>query len=182
MSVTLPKAPSIPANVAKKGVIPAALLAALTSPLAVTTLERVEGNILQVYQDKLANNIPTYCAGRTDWTAKVGTKLTSDQCQEVNKITLLEYGYAVLGCTNWDYITPTRLIGLTIFAINVGKAAACGSQAFKQINLGNVAQGCKLLATKPNGQPNWSYANGVYVQGLQNRRKAEESLCMEGVK
>lgn len=177
--VAMPKPPSIPAALARKGAIPAALLAALTSPLAFSTLERLEGNILEVYRDKLANGIPTYCAGRTDWSAKPGTKLTSDQCREVNKATLLEYGYTILGCVNWDYLTARRLIGLTMFAINVGKEGACGSQAVRQINAGNVLAGCDLIARTPSGAPNWSYANGVYVQGLQNRRLAERALCRE---
>lgn len=164
----------------RKGAIPAVLLAALSSPFAVATLERLEGNILHVYQDKLAHGIPTFCAGRTDWSAKPGTKLTSDQCAEVNKTTLMEYGYAVLGCVNWDYLSAKRLVGLTMFAINVGKEGACGSQAVRQINLGNVEAGCNLIARTSSGAPNWSTAGGKYVQGLQNRRQAERALCLEG--
>lgn len=174
----LPDKPRIPAGLARKGVVPAALLTALSSPLAYTTLEHWEGNVRTVYADHLANGIPTYCAGRTDWKAPVGAQLTSDQCVEVNKITLTEYGYAVLECTNWDYITPRRLVGLTIFAVNVGKTAACGSQAVRAINAGQVAKGCDLIAYKPDGSPNWSNAGGVFVQGLFNRRKAERALCL----
>ncbi|MFV0680677.1 glycoside hydrolase family protein, partial [Ottowia sp.] len=118
------KLPKIPPSLARKGVIPAAFIAALSGPLAYTELSRWEGNILRVYADRLANGIPTYCAGRTDWSAPVGTRLTDDQCREVNKATLLEYGYAVLACTNWKYLTPNRLIYLTLFAVNVGKAGA----------------------------------------------------------
>ena len=171
----------MPAAVARKGAIPAALLAALTSPLAYTTLERWEGNVLQVYADNLAGGLPTWCAGQTQGPkpGPVGTKLTSDQCAEVNKGTLLEYGYAVLGCVSWDYLTVKRLIGLTVFAINVGKAGACGSQAVRQINAGNVLAGCDLIARTPNGRPNWSTAGGQYVPGLQNRRQAERALCKE---
>ena len=179
-NVPLPKMPSMPAKLMRKGAIPAALLAALSSPLAYAELERWEGNILHVYEDKLANGIPTFCAGRTDWKAKPGTKLTSDQCQEVNKITLLEYGYAVLACANWDYLTPKRLIGLTMFAINIGKDGACGSQAMQNINAGRVDQGCNLIARTPSGAPNWSNAGGKYVHGLQNRRQAERALCLSG--
>lgn len=179
-AITMPKQPSVPASVLRKGVIPAALMAALVSPFAVATLERLEGNVLSVYKDKLAHGIPTFCAGRTDWAAPVGAKLTSDDCKEVNKITILEYGYAVLGCVNWDYLTPRRLIGLTMFAINVGKDGACGSQAVKQINLGNIVAGCNLIASTPSGAPNWSYAGGVFVQGLQNRRQGEVVLCKGG--
>ena len=166
-------------TLAKKGAIPVALLAALSSPLAYQTLERFEGNVLYVYADKLANNIPTYCAGRTDWNAKIGDRLTSDQCKEVNKATILEYGFAMSECVNWDYLSAKRLIGLTMFAINVGKKGACGSQAVKQINVGNVLAGCDLIAQTPSGAPNWSYADGVYVQGLQNRRQAERALCKD---
>lgn len=178
--VRLPGTPSIPPSVARKGIIPAALLAALTGPLAHQTLERWEGNIKRVYADRLAGGLPTYCAGRTDRAAVVGTELTDDQCRAVNKVTLLEYGYAVLGCVNWDYLQPSTLIGLTMFAINVGKDGACNSRAVQLINVGKVQAGCRALATGPDGKPVWSYAGGVYVQGLQNRRLAERDLCLQG--
>lgn len=174
----LPSKPTLPPGLVRKGALPAVLVAALSSPIAYTTLERWEGNIHTVYADHLAYGIPTYCAGRTDRKAPVGARLTNDECIEVNKTTLLEYGYAVLECTNWDYITPQRLVGLTIFAINVGKAAACGSQAVRYINAGQVMQGCNLIAFKPDGSPNWSNAGGVFVRGLFNRRKAERALCI----
>lgn len=175
----IPPPPRLPANLARKGVIPAALVAALTSPAAVMTLERWEGNILHVYADHLAHGLPTYCAGRTDKGAVVGAKLTDDDCREVNKITLLEYGYAVLGCANWDHLTPDRLVALTMFAVNVGKEGACASRAVRLINAGDVLAGCAALATGPDGKPAWSYAGGRYVQGLQNRRQAEKTLCQK---
>ena len=160
-------------------VVPAALAAVLTAGSSIALLEKLEGNILHVYADPLARGIPTYCAGKTDWKAPIGKTFTSDQCKEVNKTTLLEYGTAVLGCTKWTQLTPDRLLALTLFAINVGKAGACGSQSIIHINSGNITVGCSLIATKPNGTPNWSYANGVYIQGLQNRRKIESKLCLE---
>lgn len=172
--------PAMPPALKRKGVVPAVLLSALTGPLAVTTLERWEGNVLQVYADHLAGGLPTYCAGRTDQTARVGTRLTDDQCREVNKITLIEYGYEVLACTEWRHLTERRLIGLTLFAINVGKAGTCGSQAVRQINAGQISAGCRLLATRQDGTPNWSFVGGRYIQGLQNRRQAERALCLDG--
>ena len=173
--------PSMPAALRRKGAVPAVLLAALTGPLAVASLERWEGNVLHVYADRLAGGLPTYCAGRTDATARVGARLTSDQCREINKITLIEYGYEVLACTEWSHLTERRLIGLTLFAINVGKAGACSSQAVHQINAGHIAAGCRLLSTRPDGTPNWSYIGGEYNPGLQNRRLAERDLCLDGV-
>lgn len=177
--VKLPPTPQMPAALIRKGAIPAAFLAALTSPMAYTMLERWEGNVLHVYADHLADGLPTYCAGRTDKAAVLGTKLTSDQCQEVNKATMLEYGYAVLGCANWDHLTPNRLVALTMFAVNVGKEGACNSRAMRLINAGDVSGGCGALATGPDGKPAWSFAGGKYVQGLQNRRQAERTLCLK---
>lgn len=161
--------------------VPVALAAALSSPLAYFTLEHLEGNILSVYADHLAGGIPTFCAGRTDRHAEVGARLTSDQCQAINKLTLIEYGSAVLECTNWDYLNADRLIGLTMFAVNVGRVGACESQSIKAINSGRIREGCDLLARKPDGAPNWSNAGGRYVQGLQNRRQAERALCLKGL-
>lgn len=163
----------------KKASVPVALAAALTAGSTLTLLTQLEGNILSVYPDKLASGIPTYCAGRTDWKAPIGKTFTSDQCAEINKSTLLEYGYAILSCTSWEHLTPNRLVALTLFAINVGKAGACNSQSMRQINAGNISYGCKLISTKPDGSPNWSYSDGVYVQGLQNRRKIEAALCLK---
>ena len=175
----IPHKPTIPPNLARKGAIPVALLAALSSPLAYQTLERWEGNVLHVYADHLAHGLPTYCAGRTDRGAVVGARLTSDECREVNKITLLEYGYAVLGCANWDHLTPNRLVALTMFAINVGKQGACESRSMQLINAGQIGEGCDRLATRADGTPAWSYAGGKYVHGLQNRRRAERALCLK---
>lgn len=163
----------------QKTAIPASFIAALTAGSTLTLLTRLEGNILSVYPDKLAGGIPTYCAGKTDWKAPIGKTFTSDQCKEVNKTMLMEYGIAVLECTKWDNLTPDRLLALTLFAINIGKAGACNSQSVRHINAGNISYGCKLISTKPDGSPNWSYSGGVYVQGLQNRRKIEAALCLK---
>lgn len=176
----IPPTPKRKPALVRRGVVPVALIAALSSPLAIYKLETLEGNVHRVYADHLAGGLPTYCAGRTDKDAVVGTRLTADDCREINKITLVEYGYDVLACTNWDHLTERRLIGLTLFAINVGSQSACNSQAVKNINAGNIDVGCRLLATRPDGTPNWSYAGGKYIPGLQNRRQAEKQLCLEG--
>lgn len=176
--VNLPRRPSMPAKILSRGAAGTALVAALTSPLAYNSLSQLEGNILHVYQDKLASNIPTYCAGRTDWKAPIGARLTDDECREVNKVTLLEYGYAILSCTEWKFMTPARTVGLTLFAINIGKEGACGSQAVRQINAGNISRGCSLIAYKPDGSPNWSYSDGKFVPGLHNRRRVEYAFCL----
>lgn len=166
-------------NKLQKAAIPAAFTAVLTAGSTVALLEQLEGNILHVYPDKLAGGIPTYCAGKTDWKIPLDTTFTSDQCKEVNKTTLLSYGYQVLQCTVWEHLTPKRVVALTMFAINVGVKGACGSQSVKYINSGRIREGCRLLAYTPSGVPNWSYASGKYVQGLHNRRIKEMNICYE---
>lgn len=161
--------------------VPAAFVAALSSGGALYELERLEGNILSVYADKLAGGLPTRCAGDTNHSMPVGARLTDDECRAVNKATMIKYGASVLACTNWHHLTGDRLVGLTLFAINVGKSGACGSEAFKAINAGAVAKGCDLLAIRPDGTPNWSYVRGQYVKGLHNRRLAERDWCRKGL-
>lgn len=165
----------------KNKLVPAALVAALTGVGAVTALEQLEDNILSVYADSIANGLPTRCAGDTNHKQAVGTKLTSDECKVINRATMLKYGASVLACTNWDHLDGDRLVGLTLFAINVGKKGACNSQSFAAINAGRISEGCNLLATRPDGSPNWSVARGRYVQGLQNRRLAERDWCRKGL-
>ena len=168
-------------GVVKKGVMPAAYTAALTSSTALAALIALEANILTVYPDRLANNLPTQCAGDTSWGYKVGTVRSEAYCEDVNKRTLLTYGKAVWDCTNPYSMTIPRLIGLTLFAINVGKAGACNSSAVKAINRGNIKAGCDLIAFKPDGSPNWSYASGKYIPGLFKRRKVERDFCLTGL-
>lgn len=165
----------------KGKLVPAALLAALVSGGSVAKLEQLEGNILGVYADDIAGGLPTRCAGDTNHNMAVGTRLTADDCREINKLTMLKYGASVLACTKWENLNGDRLVGLTLFAINVGSGGACGSQSFKAINAGRIQEGCNLLAIRPDGKPNWSSAGGRYVQGLQNRRQAERKLCLSGV-
>ncbi len=165
----------------KGKLVPAALAAALVSGGSVLKLEQLEGNILSVYADHLAGGLPTRCAGDTNHSMPVGTKLTADDCREINKLTMIRYGASVLACTDWSQLNGDRLVGLTLFAINVGSSGACGSQAVKAINRGEIKNGCDLIATRPDGKPNWSYARDVYIPGLQNRRQAERKLCLTGV-
>lgn len=164
----------------RKSALPAALLAALCSPFALSKLEQLEDNVLRVYADPLARGLPTFCAGRTDPEAIVGTRLTSDQCAEINRGTLVEYGLAIAGCVDTAYLTQKRFIALTLFAVNVGKAAACGSRAVRLISAGQIELGCAALATGPSGKPVWSSAGGKYIPGLQRRRQQERDLCLEG--
>lgn len=137
-----------------------------------------------VYADKLAGGLPTVCSGHTDWKMRVGTPYTKEECDSIDGGNAQKYGAAILQCTGHTERHPVlnqnRLDALTLFAINVGPSAACGSRAVSLIKAGKPEEGCKALANAPDGRPVWSYANGgkTFVQGLYNRRLFERDWCL----
>lgn len=170
--------PNIRAPKLRHVALPVALATALGSGYAGVKLVEFEGNVMAVYADHIAGGLPTFCAGRTDWSAPVGATVSEEDCKQVNKITIAEYGYSVLACTKWEHLSGYRTIALTLFAINVGKAGACGSRAVALINEGKIAEGCEAMAHSPSGRPQWSYSRGKFVQGLYNRRLKERDICL----
>ena len=141
-------------------------------------MHRWESQELTVYADQLAGGLPTYCSGRTQPPRPVGERLTQTQCDAIDAQTATEYGRAVLACIPADKLDQNSFDAFTLFAINVGKSAACGSRAAQLMRTGNREAACKALARGPDGRPVWSYAGGVYVQGLQNRRQYETNWCL----
>ena len=59
------------------------------------------------------------------------------------------------------------------FAFNVGTGNACGSTMVKLLNQRRWADACRQL-------PRWVYVNGVFNQGLDNRRVREMAWCLKG--
>jgi lysozyme len=153
----------------------------LAGGMALAGLVRWEGNVTHVYADRLAGGLPTYCAGATGWDQQVGKQLSEEYCAKVNRGTLLKYGTAIAACTEWQHLNQFRFDALTLFAVNVGVNAACGSRAVRLINAGQIKEGCDALARTPDGNPSWSFASGKYVQGLQNRRLFERDWCLRGL-
>lgn len=141
-------------------------------------MHRWESQELTVYADKLAGGLPTYCSGRTQPPRPVGERLTQAQCDAVDRQTAAEYGRAILACIPADRLDQNSFDAFTLFAINVGKSAACGSRAAQLMRDGNREAACRALAVGPDGRPVWSYAAGVFVRGLQVRRQYEKNWCL----
>ncbi|HEO0718407.1 TPA: lysozyme [Yersinia enterocolitica] len=59
------------------------------------------------------------------------------------------------------------------FAFNVGTAAACRSTLATLIKRQQWRAACQQL-------PRWSYVNGVWHRGVNNRRAAELAHCLKG--
>lgn len=150
----------------------------LGSAALIGAMHQWESQELVAYADKLAGNLPTYCSGATSWAVKPGTKFTQAECDAVDAATASEYGRAVLACIPADKLDQNSFDAITLFAINVGKKGACGSRAATLIRAGKREEGCRALSHGPDGKPAWSFAGGVYVRGLQNRRLFEENWCL----
>lgn len=158
----------------------ATLLAA--SPALMDFLGRWEGQgQYVVYADKLAGGLPTVCKGVTKHTSQypvvVGERWSPKKCAAEEERIVIETQINLQRCVThpvpqgvWDMLTS--------HAHNFGWPKTCGSQTVAAINAGRLAQGCDLLAIKPDGSPNWSHAGQAYVQGLHNRRKAERAQCL----
>lgn len=144
----------------------------------ISAMAQWESQELTVYADKLAGGLPTYCSGRTQPPRPVGSTLTVEECNEVDRQTAIEYGAGVLNCIPADRLDQNSFDAMTLFAINVGIAGACGSRAARLMREGQRIEACRAMATGPDGKPAWSYAGGVYVRGLQNRRQYERNWCL----
>lgn len=138
-----------------------------------------EDQRLTVYADKLAAGLPTYCSGRTQPPRPVGSTLTQAECDAIDRQTATEYGRAILACIPAERLDQNSFDAMTLFAINVGKTAACNSRAASLMRDGQRENACRALAYGPDGRPVWAYAKGVYVPGLHNRRRYESNWCLK---
>ena len=151
------------------------VLAGAALLVGLQTLEKQE---LVVYADKLANGLPTYCSGTTLPARPVGQRISKAECDDIDRATAMEYGLAVLACIPATRLDQNSFDAFTLFAINVGKAGACKSRAAQFMRAGERDLACNAMATGPDGEPVWSFADGKYVLGLQNRRRFERDWCL----
>lgn len=150
----------------------------LGSAALLGAMHQWEDQRLVVYADKLAGGLPTYCSGRTQPPRPVGERLTQAQCDAIDRQTATEYGRAVLACIPADRFDQNSFDAFTLFAVNVGKQGACESRAARLLRTGDREAACRALARGPDGRPVWSFAGGVFVRGLQNRRQYEANWCL----
>ena len=148
-----------------KPVVGAALAAALAGLIS------LEGMRTTAYLDVIG--VPTICAGSTKGV-KLGDKKTPEQCWQVTEEEYKEYEQTVLKAIRVK-IDANVQIALTYFCVNVGKAGCTSSTAFREINAGNLVAGCKALRMWNKGTVN---GKKVVIPGLDNRRAAEERLCL----
>lgn len=151
----------------------------IASVALIGDLKMWEGSPTTVYADKLAYGIPTVCAGHTDWSLVPGHSYTRADCDKIDAQTAADYGKAVIACVGETNLDQNMLDAMTLFAINVGKHAACESRAAQLMRAGKYEAGCNAISHGPNGQRVWVTSGGKFRQGLANRRDFETALCLK---
>lgn len=150
-------------------------------PEMIAALQRWEGQKTTVYADKLAYGVPTVCSGYTDWSLRVGQVYDKAFCDKLDQKTAVEYGLAVVKCIGPENLNQSSLDAMTLFAINVGKAGACGSRAAREMRAGRHDSGCRAISRAPNGSRVWITSGGKPRKGLANRRDFETAWCLRPV-
>jgi lysozyme len=147
----------------------------------VAALSQWEGQETTVYADRLAYGVPTVCSGYTDWSLRVGQVYDKAFCDALDEKTAIEYGSAVAQCVGTDKLNQNSLDAFTLFAVNVGKAGACGSRAAQLMRAGKHDEGCKAISHGPTGKRVWITSGGKPRKGLANRRDFETAWCLKPV-
>lgn len=126
----------------------------------------------------IKGDVATVCYGET----KVKMRTYTDaECIAMLKPSLVKYGDAALKCIDVP-INENQHAAFTLWTYNLGAGNFCGADFVRRLNRGDYIGACMGMATNPvTGKPAWSYAQGRYVQGLQNRRLYERNLCMKPV-
>jgi lysozyme len=129
-----------------------------------------EGERLVAYYD--VGGTPTICDGETQGVF-MGMTATHAECQAW----LAKGMQARLDFVNAHLLKkqPDNVqAALADFAYNEGNDALLSSQAFQDINKGNLEKGCNELT-------NWEVVHGKVQPGLVTRRTIEKYLCLSGV-
>lgn len=147
-------------------------LAGVAFSAALAGLISLEGMELTAYKDIVG--VPTICAGTTRGV-KMGDTKTAEQCWTIAASEYREFEKTVIDNIKVP-LNANQQTALTWFCVNVGKSGCTNSTAFREINAWNYVRGCNALRM-------WNKVtvNGrkVVSKGLDNRRKAEESLCLK---
>lgn len=139
---------------------------------ALSGLVGLEGMKTKAYKDIVG--VPTICAGTTRGV-KMGDTKTVEQCWSIATSEFREYEKVVIDTIKVP-LNPNQQTALVWFTVNVGKYGFIDSTAAARFNRSDYTGGCHALRM-------WNKVtvNGrkVFSKGLDNRRAAEEALCLK---
>ncbi|RNF32964.1 lysozyme [Paracoccus methylarcula] len=134
-----------------------------------------EGERTEAYLDRIASPpVWTVCYGETRGV-KPGDRYSSAECSAMLMDALGEYRDRLVSCIPALQQQPEGVqVALVSWSYNVGIGAACGSTLARRANADRWRDACNEL-------PRWNKAGGRVVQGLVNRRAAEQRLCLSAI-
>jgi lysozyme len=142
--------------------------------LLLTTLVTWEGWENTGYVD--IAGVPTACAGDTHGVI-VGKFYSDAECTRRLEEQAYRHVAPLKKCM--PKLEGKPLVAFGSHAYNFGPAATCGSSIARRFNAGNLRGACDALLM-------WNKARVKgrlqVVRGLDNRRKFERNLCLEGLK
>jgi lysozyme len=116
----------------------------------------------------------TVCTGETNIPMRTYTK---DECAAILADALPKYYGEIAACWGPDVesrLTNNQRVAFTSGAYNFGTGAFCKSSMVRALKAGDMVGSCHALRM-------YNRAGGKVVKGLDNRRRAEEKLCLEGL-
>lgn len=150
----------------------------LAGALALSLIGGFEGLRTTAYRDVVG--IPTICFGETRGV-HMGDKATRDECKQMlgDRI-LADFEPEMRACLKTpDMIPDKSYAAMLSLSYNIGSTAFCKSSVSRKANDGKLLESCDAFLA-------WNKArvNGVLtvVKGLDNRRREERALCVEGLK
>lgn len=146
------------------------LLAAAGGALALAsvTTNWFEGTRSVPYRD--VGGVWTVCEGVTGPSVVPGKTYTPGECASLNNRALVSADADVRRLVKVP-ITDTERAALIDFVYNLGAPALARSTLLRKLNAGDHVGACAEYRK-------WIYAAGKPMKGLQNRRAAEEWLCL----
>ncbi len=144
--------------------------------LAIASVGAWEGIKLVAYKDTIGTGQPwTVCWGETR-NVKMGDRYTKEQCEDMLGNALVEFETGMRDCLKEpDNLPAGPYIAFLSLTYNIGAGAFCGSSVARYANAGNISAACASILL-------WNKAGGKVVQGLVNRRRDENKICLHGLK
>jgi lysozyme len=150
---------------------------AAASAIAAPFIVKWEGYDPVARQQKIdRRGIYTVCSGITNYDLpglKPGMRFTKEECATLLRDAIPRYAAPIDKCLKVPVSDYTRA-ALYSAAYNLGPGTVCKSSMVRKINAGDTRGGCDALLL-------YTRANGKFLQGLLNRRRAEQKLCLEGL-
>lgn len=125
--------------------------------------------------------VKTVCYGATAAEhVDLNRTYTKAECEKMLADGLPKYYYAWVACVKGDRVLPVNMqIAFTSLAYNIGSSAVCHSTALRKASAGDYKGACNAIMLYNKGHKGGGPL--VVIKGLDNRRKAEQAVCLKGL-